>query len=311
MLNILEINDYQSLWHLKLRFKRFTVITGPTGSGKSAVLRAIRLLAFNELGTSYIRTGAKRCEVLASDGSENWAVSITRSSSRGSDKYLLLKPGLDQPIVYTKLGGKTPEEVTQFLGLTELNFASQFDRPFLLAESGAEVARVLGRLTNVTLLFNAARESNTRRLRAAHRLEDARQEEARLKTELQRYAGLPQRVGKLDNAAAALQLAQGYQARADRLRALLGAVTTAQATLQSVVVPPPVPSLTGLQNGVAWVERLRNLILATEIAHRWLQSCTAEVTKQQQAEAQAEADLHKLLSDAGYCPLCGQVIKEN
>jgi excinuclease UvrABC ATPase subunit len=55
-LSSVDIRDYQSQSIASARIPpgKLAVVTEPTGSGKSAVIRA-RLLAFNARGTDYIR----------------------------------------------------------------------------------------------------------------------------------------------------------------------------------------------------------------------------------------------------------------
>ncbi len=64
-------------------------MTGPTGSGKSAVIRALRLLAFNARGTDYIRQGQSSCRVLVVAEYEAVAAAIVRGAGRGHDYYAL------------------------------------------------------------------------------------------------------------------------------------------------------------------------------------------------------------------------------
>ena len=48
MLERLEVKDYQSLADIDIPLGRFTVIVGPSGNGKSALIRALRALWENQ-----------------------------------------------------------------------------------------------------------------------------------------------------------------------------------------------------------------------------------------------------------------------
>ncbi len=159
MIREVRVAGYQSLRQARLELGRFTVVTGHTGSGKSSLIRAMQLLAFNASGTSYIRRGGTRAAVMVR--ADDAAVRITRGTARGQDSYEL-RVG-DDGKTFTKLGGKVPEAVTAALRIGSLNFAGQFDRPYLLDASGGEVARTLGELTNVTILLRAAQEAQRRK----------------------------------------------------------------------------------------------------------------------------------------------------
>ena len=55
MLERIEVKDYQSLADVDIPFGRFTVIVGPSGNGKSALIRALKALCFNQVGHRFIR----------------------------------------------------------------------------------------------------------------------------------------------------------------------------------------------------------------------------------------------------------------
>lgn len=313
MLSSLTIRNFQSLRDVELPLDRFVVITGASNAGKSAIIRALRLLTFNArglglTGTSYITTGEKGCMVVVYDAQEERGVAIARSAARGGDNYVINDHGAER--TFTKLGGDVPEEVSGVLGLSELNFAAQFDRPFLLDESAQTVARVLGSLTNVTLLFNAAREANRRKSRVKDQLDDRVAEVTRLRTEIGQYVTLRARADAVRTAEERLASATQLSDRAQRLRQLLAAVSTAQARVQDTPAPAPVPSTEQLEALVS-----RHARLAAHLSGIAAATVAASSEMQNASIAAADADraeqaLHKMLADAGICPLCGQGVRE-
>jgi exonuclease SbcC len=306
-LSILEIKNYQSLRHVKLRLGTgFTVITGPTGSGKSAIIRAVRLLAFNARGTSYISTGEKTCFVgLASDPDEDWVLAIQRGA-RGQDKYLSYPHG-SAVVEYTKLAGSVPAEIAAYHQLTELNFSSQFDPPFLLSDSGGEIARTLGKLTKVTLLFNAAREANRRRLGIATQLRNAEAELAQAQEQARtpRFAELGQRRAAVQQAEEAWDAVVAAVARQDRLRQLLEQLRTAQQALSSIPVPQRL-DVTDLSVVLVSRARVRMLLADVASARAQWESAAQEASAQYASAQVAEQELHQVLDEAGVCPTCGR-----
>jgi hypothetical protein len=61
LLTDIQILGYQSLSEVRLRLGRFTVLRGHTGAGKSSVVRAMQLVAFNAPGASYVSRGSAKC----------------------------------------------------------------------------------------------------------------------------------------------------------------------------------------------------------------------------------------------------------
>lgn len=156
MITKLAIEGFQSLDGVLIELGSFTVLVGPSNSGKSAIRRAIEALVDNDPVTGRLREGSTQYAVAMEVDGE--IVSITKTKKTTS--YRVRDTLIDKP------GATCPPAVLELLKLTETNFASQFDQPFLLAETSSAVARALGELTNISVLFEGIREA-TRRQRAA------------------------------------------------------------------------------------------------------------------------------------------------
>jgi energy-coupling factor transporter ATP-binding protein EcfA2 len=315
VLREIVVENYQSLRKLTVRLGWFTVVTGATGSGKSGLFRSVRLLAFNDKGTSYITNGEKTCMVSASGDEiertgmddDRWVATIHRG---GKNDYQL-GVGVHQK-TYTKLAGKVPEAVSQVMQLGEVNFASQFDRPYLLDSTGSEVARVLGRLTNVTLLYRAAQEANRRRLRSSGELTIRMTDLADLQEQAAQYATLPAEREAVEAAEASMARIAELEQRRDRLQQWLAFREQTERSVQQVRVVGEPPSLELLEEFVARRDRLEFLLGAQ--AQRERVSQMAILAEKAEAEQAAEVarQLDEYSAQWGVCPECGQpVLKEH
>jgi DNA repair exonuclease SbcCD ATPase subunit len=319
MLNRIEVRNYQSLHSADIPLGRFTVITGPTGSGKSALFRAMMMLARNARGTSYISHGQASCSV-ATRGSR-WIVRLTRSSARGGkNEYLVARLAPTQAegvsgwskTPYTKLNGQVPPQVEDLLQLSELNFARQIPQvPYLLSLPGAEVARRLGDLTNVSLVLGAAAEAGRLRKQAQRELDSARARRDALMEEAQEFAGIRGRRAACTAAEEALAAAQATSAAAGRLRALTGRLEAAErvsAAARAEAEGQAPPSLDCLEELAASVARLRGLAGDLAAAQGDVIRFRSQAGQARRDETEAETAIHQALADAGQCPVCRSVI---
>lgn len=315
MITDLQVENFQALGDARIRLDWFTVITGPTGSGKSALLRAMRLCAFNARGTSFVRHGTKVAKVALGSQDENWVAAIHRGT-RGSDKYVLTWREGDGPqgrngAEFTKLEGKVPPEISGHMDLSEVNFAGQFDRPYLLTDSGSQVARVLGELTNVTLVFDAAREANRRKLETARALKAAELELADLKRQGRSFGNLKDRLAQATLAQEILDSMKETEADRDRLAFLYSewqqALSLSAAAAQRLALTAP-PSVSELDSALEQWKRLGSLLADLGTASRWKATAEREARAASEAEQELEQQLHGLLADAGTCPTCGQAV---
>lgn len=323
MIREIEVSNYQSLHDLNISLGRFTVITGRTGAGKSGLVRALKALVFNARGTSYITRGEKQCSVSMSGDEDSGGNSLWRAViQRGSkDQYQLetvLPPEQDaegdfsQVKVFTKLAGKVPEAVSDTLRLGDINFASQFDKPYLLDSTGGDVARVLGKLTNVTVLFRAAQEANRRRLQVSGELKTRQADLASLAEQIQQYATLPAELAAVEDAEgrmAHLHLLCGKQ---ERLHQLTTAVARALATSDMLrdTTPLEPPSLARLEELMLSRERLAQLLIQQGNMEYQVAVSAKRERDAVAAEASCQQELAEYVSQWGVCETCGQPVQK-
>ena len=304
-----SVRDFQSIKEVSVDFGDFTVLVGPSSSGKSAFLRAVRACLRNTFVPSNVRQGATR-SVIGVEFSDAPSVEIMRGKSLSS---YLIGSGAE---AFTKSGRTVPAEVAAAIRLplisgVDANFAFQFDKPFLLSEPGSQAAQVVGSLTNVSLLHTAVREANRRRQEAAGLLKTRQADIARYRVNLQQFAALKARRGALEKAEALLAEAREAEARVAALRRIAFAVVQAQADLDSRVAEEP-PDVLGALVGVESLNRqLAGVTALTGKARtiaRRLQELV-EQAKSARAEARRlETERTQLLQDLGTCPTCGAVV---
>lgn len=171
-LNKLIIHNFQSHKNSSIELAppgQLTVIVGPSDNGKTAIIRALKLLAYNSpQGMDYIRVGENECTVqgVMSDGGK-----VTRQRTRGGVNRYILEPTGQQRQVYEGFGISVPLEVRQMLGMTpisigdteiNLNLSEQLDGPFLgNAVPVTAKAKVLGKLSGVEEVDHANKTIGT------------------------------------------------------------------------------------------------------------------------------------------------------
>jgi hypothetical protein len=166
------------------------------------------------------------------------------------------------------------------LGDPDLWVAGQFDRPYLLTETGSAVASVLGRLTNVTLIYAAVRECNRRASERRRRHADRSSELDSVRSQMGAYATLPTRLAAGRKAEAGVEWVQELFNRRVRLAELRRAADDAESrSVQARATVHPVPSTERLGELAGRRGRLAERLLEAAQAQRRLASVTATVRR--------------------------------
>ncbi|MDP2661239.1 MAG: ATP-binding protein, partial [Dehalococcoidia bacterium] len=208
-----RIQNFQSHAGTRIKFHPgLNAITGPSDSGKSTILRAIRWVAWNQSpdgdwvrqGTTYASVG-----LVISDGTQ-----ITRERKGKRNFYVIERPG-HEPLELADFGLQVPLEVLEAHGMQPihfdsnrpslLNLATQLEPPFFITDPAPQRARIVGRLAGVHVADRAIQLTNGD-LQAISRETKAQKDElARLEQQLQLYADIDTQEQCLARAEAALE----------------------------------------------------------------------------------------------------------
>ena len=153
MIDSIILNNFQSHKKSHLDFdKGINVIIGSSNDGKTAILRALNwslnnrpsglsLLSYweRDINGGSIDHGMS-CGIYL-DGIGIWR--IRNSSFNG---YTI------PSAVFEAIKTDVPEEISKLFNMSEVNLQKQFDTPFLLSESAAEVARSFNKIINLDII---------------------------------------------------------------------------------------------------------------------------------------------------------------
>lgn len=178
MLNNLLIKNFQSHENTVLKFHEgVNVIVGETDSGKSAIVRALRLLINNRpSGDEFVSTGKKDCLIKAKVDD-----SIVRRKKGQENIYQIGKKK------YKAFGQSVPEEVSELLNISDVNMQNQLDSPFLLSESSAEVARYFNKIVKLDVIDRSLKNISQRIRSDRHKLSDEKLKKSELSKSIKEY----------------------------------------------------------------------------------------------------------------------------
>lgn len=292
MLEQLKVNDFQGLEELTVDFDPgVTTLVGPSDSCKSATVRALMWLCFNQPdGIAFIRHGCERARVkLTVDGHR-----ITRTRGKGENSYHWNKHR------YEALGrGGVPEEVSKLLNTSSLNFQKQHDAHFWLSLTAGQVSQELNQVVNLDLIDRTL-ASVAAQLRRSKQEADIAQERFRSAQErgkaldwvpgaARAYRAVEESLESLEGKRARLRqvtelLQEGTRLRSEQDRVTAGLVAARKAVSAA-------ESLLAKQDRLTRVKNLYNEVIQN-------QQEIAQVTKELE---QAEREL----AQVKVCPVCG------
>jgi exonuclease SbcC len=146
MINSLHLSNFQSHEDTLIEFDPgVNVVIGPSRSGKTSVLRGLKWVRYNKPAgmafNSYWNRDKKKAPI------EMFKASVIigdKEITRGRDS-TWNGYEVEANETYSAVGQDVPEQIEDLFNMTEVNIQSQFDTPFLLSESNAEIARFLNK----------------------------------------------------------------------------------------------------------------------------------------------------------------------
>lgn len=208
-ISYLDLKNFQSHSETRLCFAEngLNAIIGPSDSGKTSILRALRWALYNEpRGSEFIRHGQDRVQVSVGFSNGSW---ISRTRTRTETGNYAYGSNPQEQKTLQGFGRHVPIEITNIHQMPKvflrddlevsLNMAGQLDAPFLLSETPSVRAAVMGRLTGVHLLDEAARLSakTTNQLQRSVKENAERMDELKKRLE-EEFADIPELEEKVE-----------------------------------------------------------------------------------------------------------------
>lgn len=162
----MEIINFQSHKHTVLNFENgLNVIVGQSDCGKSAIIRALKWVLYNEpKGNDFITQGENSCRVSITLSDDT---TIVREKKSSKNIYRLIKADGTEN-VYEGFGGDIPPQIAQAHNIIKMqldsslsqsiNIAEQLETPFLLSEPGSVKAKAIGKLVGVDIIDEASKD---------------------------------------------------------------------------------------------------------------------------------------------------------
>jgi exonuclease SbcC len=157
MIETLTIANFLSHKETEIEFSEgVNIIIGPTDSGKSAIIKALKWLIQNRPLGDGMRSSwggdtevTVRVTIIDPEQLVDDSVTITRVRDNTSNGYRIGKSK------FNAIKGDIPLEVSQALNLTDLNIQTQFDPHFLLGKSSGEVAQYFNKIAHLDRIDTA------------------------------------------------------------------------------------------------------------------------------------------------------------
>lgn len=341
MLTRLILENFQAHEELALDLDpQGTTIVGPTDTGKSAVVRALRFLIHNKpAGDSFIRDGADSARIiLAVDGH-----TVVRERGKGVNRYAV--DGKE----FKAFGNTVPEEIQYALNIPEEAFQLQLDSPFWFGESSSELSRKLNAVINLGDIDSALSRAATLTRHARSELEVSESRLAAIEKDVVDLEDVPRFLSQLrrlkaknalleqtrlerssldDHVAAVKRLrreaedavnAKAEAEKLERLGSRLEVVRTEMKTLRESVaryraalratrvpVPDDIDKVLAIRKEADAVAEERRTL---EAAVERLKAADEKVQTINEELASWQAKLAKLESEVPRCPECGQSLK--
>ncbi len=305
MIQSLTISNFLSHKKTALEFSPgLNIIVGPTDSGKSAIIKALKWLITNRpLGDS-VRSywgGSTSVSVQFKEGE------VLRVREDRDNAYKTIVGG--NSIEFNAIKGEVPEEVGKILDLGELNIQTQFSPHFLLSQSSGEVAQYFNKVAHLDKIDTASQ--NIRRwLKEVQQSISFREAELiQFQSDLEQYKTLDE----IEEKVVELEKVEKQITDTDwdkiQLQKLIEDLSKAEEELEGFSF---LLELEGLVNEIIKIteERVKVGVQKTELNELLasLQMCDTIAQRHEKEIKEQEILFHKYLREGKVCPLCESVI---
>jgi DNA repair exonuclease SbcCD ATPase subunit len=144
MVKSLKLLNYKSHKETKVKFgPGINGIIGQPSSGKTNIIRALRLVTFNRPGgIKFVRNRAKHRSARIEVELEPYDLTIIME--KGEKSFYQIG---DE--VFEKFGKDVPDKIQEVLNLSSINFHNQLDEPFLITSKPSAISQSINQMTGM------------------------------------------------------------------------------------------------------------------------------------------------------------------
>lgn len=272
----LIIKNFQSHKYTEIDFHDgLNAIIGPSHSGKTAIIRALRFVLYNEpKGSNFIRHGENEVmvRVYFSDG----AYLERKRTRKSSGSYIIgypdgqtreIKGFSNQSLVDIWSIHQMPYiQLTKDLE-TCLNVNTQLEPHFLIGHSPSTRAMIIGHLTGVNHIDYAIKILNQSTTSTQQKIKMFKQEKEELHEELEQFSDIEEKERRLNQIKQCIEAIQEKQNKLDRIKKLVDIqqnIKQLERAIEEAHQPVPInkikESILNIENQIRLQQRIKKLL---------------------------------------------------
>jgi len=241
----LTIENIQSHKHSELDFHPgVNVIVGTSDCGKTAIIRSLKLAAFNRPSGDGLRSnwgGRSAVSILLTDGNL-----VTRVKDKREEYWL-------NDTEFRAFGSEVPKEIAETLNFSEINLQNQMDSSFLLSSTAGEVALHFNKIAKIDQIDKAITTINGKISKIKSDIEYTKNDVEKQKEDLLNYEFLEKFEIEVESLELLTKQVKSFKGNCSDLTVLLSNIEEVQESIEET------KKVLALDKYVAEVIGLRNL----------------------------------------------------
>lgn len=309
MLKRVYIENFQGIEKADIELGKFTVLVGESNHGKSSVIRSLHALISNPRGIHKHKSYWARKFVVSATSDLGTATLFC--DSMGS-RYVVSLNDVKQE--YSKLNNTVPVEVSKILQISPESIDTivslQDESTFMLNDTGSQVSKILGSLTNIDIILSAVKESNKRKQQENTKLKIKETDVLNTKVkldELKSVDSLLEEHNKLEDRLNKIKLLQIHfeklTAYVEQIQKLNKLITDCE-----VFITASVPSTDYVYDLLDKMNKLESIILDIDEQRELYTTSKSRYATLDSNLEDLIFEKKYLLEQAGICPLCEKEI---
>lgn len=312
MIESLSISNFLSHKETTIEFSEgVNIIIGPTDSGKSALIKALKWLITNRplgdgMRSSWGGDTSVSIQITTIDAEQfvDDAVNITRIKDKISNSYIV---GGSR---FNAIKGDIPAEVSQYLNLSEINLQTQFDSHFLLGKSSGEVAQYFNKVAHLDRIDTALQNIQRWTKEVQKKIEYNTEALNGAKMRLNAYGCL----GSIESTLISLEEKENRRERLykdkDTLLKLVKSIRAVEEELkEGEFLSELDDKITGLLKLIKTQKDMKSHLTAILLVCAAGKKLFQEIAQVDKELTEMEEKFHSALGKGSICPLCEQMIK--